>query len=106
VIFPDFDTLTGAFISAMSPAIAKKHPVQSSPQTVLVLQGGGALGAYQGGVFETLTKNGFTLDWVVGTSIGAINGAIIAGKLLEALGTLPFRGIWRRDMAEFDNDWR
>jgi NTE family protein len=64
----------------MSPAIAKKHPVQSSPQTVLVLQGGGALGAYQGGVFETLTKNGFTLDWVVGTSIGAINGAIIAGN--------------------------
>jgi len=53
---------------------------QTSPQTVLVLQGGGALGAYQGGVFETLATDGFSVDWVVGTSIGAINSAIIAGN--------------------------
>lgn len=49
-------------------------------QKVLVLQGGGALGAYQAGVFEALHEEMFHLDWVVGTSIGAINGAIIAGN--------------------------
>jgi NTE family protein len=88
-MFPAIDPLIRVYYYTMSPTIAKKHSTQSSPQTVLVLQGGGALGAYQGGVFETLTKNGFIPDWVVGTSIGAINGAIIAGnppeKRLEKL---------------------
>jgi NTE family protein len=49
-------------------------------QVVLVLQGGGALGAYQGGVYQALHEAGIEPDWVVGTSIGAINGAIIAGN--------------------------
>lgn len=49
-------------------------------QNVLLLQGGGALGAYQAGVFEALERSGLELDWVVGTSIGAINAAIIAGN--------------------------
>ena len=49
-------------------------------QTVLVLQGGGALGAYQLGVYEAMHEAGIEPDWVVGTSIGAINGAIIAGN--------------------------
>jgi NTE family protein len=48
--------------------------------TVLALQGGGALGAYQAGVFQALTEQGIRFDWVIGTSIGAINGAIIAGN--------------------------
>lgn len=52
-------------------------------QTVLVLQGGGALGAYQLGVYEALHEAGIEPDWVVGTSIGAINGAIIAGNRPE-----------------------
>ncbi len=47
---------------------------------VLVLQGGGALGAYQAGVYEALHEAGIEPDWVVGTSIGAINGALIAGN--------------------------
>jgi NTE family protein len=47
---------------------------------VLVLQGGGALGAYQAGVFEALSNAGIEPDWVIGTSIGAINGALIAGN--------------------------
>ncbi|HEV3104555.1 MAG TPA: patatin-like phospholipase family protein [Trinickia sp.] len=47
---------------------------------VLVLQGGGALGAYQAGVYEALHDAGVEPDWVIGTSIGAINGAIIAGN--------------------------
>ncbi len=48
--------------------------------TVLVLQGGGALGAYQAGVYEGLTEVGFAPDWVTGVSIGAINAALIAGN--------------------------
>jgi NTE family protein len=46
----------------------------------LVLQGGGALGAYQGGVYEGLAEAGLHPDWVAGISIGAINSAIIAGN--------------------------
>jgi NTE family protein len=49
-------------------------------QVILVLQGGGALGAYQAGVYEALHEAGVEPDWVIGTSIGAINGAIIAGN--------------------------
>ena len=49
-------------------------------QTVLVLQGGGALGAYQVGVYEALAQAGVEPDWVVGTSIGAINAGLIAGS--------------------------
>lgn len=49
-------------------------------QVVLVLQGGGALGAYQVGVYQALHEAGIEPDWVIGTSIGAINGAIIAGN--------------------------
>jgi NTE family protein len=49
----------------------------------LVLQGGGALGAYQAGVYQALHEAGLEPDWVVGVSIGAINSAIIAGNLPE-----------------------
>jgi NTE family protein len=49
-------------------------------QVVLVLQGGGALGAYQVGVYEALHEAGVEPDWVIGTSIGAINAALIAGN--------------------------
>jgi NTE family protein len=46
----------------------------------LVLQGGGALGAYQAGVFEALAAEHIAPSWVAGISIGAINGALIAGN--------------------------
>jgi len=46
----------------------------------LLLQGGGALGSYQGGVVEELAACGARIDWVTGISIGAINAAIIAGN--------------------------
>lgn len=49
-------------------------------QVVLVLQGGGALGAYQAGVYEALHEAGIEPDWVIGTSIGAINASLIAGN--------------------------
>jgi NTE family protein len=49
-------------------------------QVVLVLQGGGALGAYQVGVYQALHEAGIEPDWIIGTSIGAINAGIIAGN--------------------------
>jgi NTE family protein len=49
-------------------------------QVVLVLQGGGALGAYQVGVYQALHEAGVEPDWIIGTSIGAINAALIAGN--------------------------
>ena len=46
----------------------------------LLLQGGGALGAYQAGVYQALSESNVHPDWVAGISIGAINSAIIAGN--------------------------
>src|SRR6201992_2200249 len=60
-----------------------RRKISKHGQIVLVLQGGGALGAYQAGVFEALHDAGIEPDWVIGTSIGAINGAIIAGNRVE-----------------------
>jgi NTE family protein len=50
-------------------------------RVALVLQGGGALGAYQAGVYQAIHEQGIEPDWVSGVSIGAINSAIIAGNL-------------------------
>jgi NTE family protein len=50
----------------------------------LVLQGGGALGAYQAGVYEALSEAGIHPNWIAGMSIGAVNAAIIAGNPPEA----------------------
>jgi NTE family protein len=61
-----------------------QHEIAQYGQTVLVLQGGGALGAYQVGVYEALHEAGIEPDWVIGTSIGAINAALIAGSPREA----------------------
>jgi NTE family protein len=57
------------------------RPANALPgQVVLVMQGGGALGAFQAGVYQAMHEAGIEPDWVVGTSIGAINGALIAGN--------------------------
>lgn len=71
-------------------------------QVVLVLQGGGALGAYQGGVYQALHEAGIEPAWVIGTSIGAINGAIIAGnppELRQARLTRFWESVACRDVA-------
>lgn len=47
---------------------------------VLVLSGGNALGAFEAGVYEALHEHGLQPDWIIGASIGAINGALIAGS--------------------------
>src|SRR5581483_3076525 len=46
----------------------------------LVLQGGGALGSYQAGVYEGLAAAGIEPNWIAGISIGALNTAVIAGN--------------------------
>ncbi len=87
-------------------------------QTVLVLQGGGALGAYQAGVFAALAEARVEPTWVAGISIGAINAAIIAGnpigerraklrsfweRLTSALPSFP---VWPNDMMrEALHEW-
>ena len=60
----------------------------------IILQGGGALGAYQAGVFEKLAASAIMPDWIIGTSIGAINGAIIAGNAPERR-VERLRSFWR-----------
>lgn len=62
------------------PAVAAKQGLTLPGQVVVVFQGGGALGAYQGGVYQALHEAEIEPHWVIGTSIGAINGAIIAGN--------------------------
>jgi NTE family protein len=64
-------------------------------RTVLVLQGGGALGAYQAGVYQALHEAGIEPDWMIGTSIGAINAALIAGNERENR-VAALREFWRR----------
>ena len=64
--------------TAARPATVAAHDLPG--QIVLVLQGGGALGAYQVGVYQALAEAGIEPDWVIGTSIGAINAALIAGN--------------------------
>lgn len=61
---------------------AKKHPSikREYDGIALVLQGGGALGSYQAGVYEELHKTAYQPDWIAGVSIGAINAALIAGN--------------------------
>src|SRR5689334_1240476 len=99
---PDGESLTlsgngGGFIEEMSRpptphgmnprGLAKTHKRRSRPAfdcIALLLQGGGALGAYQAGVYEALAEAGLAPDWVVGISIGSINAAIIAGNPPES----------------------
>ncbi|REG49630.1 NTE family protein [Paraburkholderia sp. BL6669N2] len=67
-----------------APVVGQSNAAIGIPgQVVLVFQGGGALGAYQAGVYEALHDATVEPDWVIGTSIGAINGAIIAGNSPE-----------------------
>ena len=70
-----------AIESATLPLPERERPIPAElGQIVLVLQGGGALGAYQAGVYQALHEAGIEPDWVIGTSIGAINASLIAGN--------------------------
>src|SRR5258705_7924830 len=56
------------------------HSASGAGQIVLVFQGGGALGSYQAGVYQALHEADIEPDWIIGTSIGAINASLIAGN--------------------------
>src|SRR4030088_3130133 len=81
---------------------AALRPESYTKKVALVLQGGGALGSYQAGVYEALASSDYKPDWVAGISIGAINAALIAGnspemrvdKLLEFWRTITTPAIW------------
>lgn len=79
-------------------------PMPLPDHVVLVLQGGGALGSFQAGVYEQLSALDIEVDWVAGISIGAINAAIIAGnppeRRLERL-----RAFWNKVSGGMPNFW-
>ena len=80
------------------PAQSATPPERKAAQQrsiVLVLQGGGALGAYQAGVYEGLAASDYTPDWIAGVSIGAINAALIAGNPPERR-VERLRAFWER----------
>ena len=57
-----------------------RHKASRGVENVLVMQGGGSLGAFACGVFKALVKRNVRIDIVAGTSIGAVNAAIIVGS--------------------------
>ncbi len=83
----------------MAKATKKRAPPQQRRPPfdciALLLQGGGALGAYQAGVYEALAEANLHPDWTAGISIGAINSALIAGNPPEAR-VEKLREFWRQ----------
>src|ERR1700720_4798288 len=73
---------------------AALRPESYTKKVALVLQGGGALGSYQAGVYEALASSDYKPDWVAGISIGAINAALIAGNSPE-MRIEKLREFWR-----------
>jgi NTE family protein len=94
---------TGVF----SRSRAKTHRRIGRPPfecIALLLQGGGALGSYQAGVYESLAEADLHPDWVAGISIGAINSAIIAGNA-PAERVAKLRAFWQEITANPLLDW-
>jgi NTE family protein len=85
----------------------KSHRIPNRPPfecIALLLQGGGALGSYQAGVYEALAEADLHPDWIAGISIGAINSAIIAGNP-PAERVAKLRGFWEEITANPLLDW-
>jgi NTE family protein len=83
---------------------SKTRPRPPFECIALLLQGGGALGAYQAGVYEALTEADLDPDWIAGISIGAINGALIAGNAPKTRVD-KLRAFWERVTAKPCSDW-
>ncbi len=91
----------------LSPTVGMASETRPRPSfecIALLLQGGGALGAYQAGVYEALAEADLQPDWIAGISIGAINGALIAGNAPEARVD-KLRAFWERVTAKPYCDW-
>ena len=96
--------MTSSDISGPRATKLKTHRINRRPpfeRIALVLQGGGALGAYQAGVYQALAEADLHPDWVAGISIGAVNAALVAGnppekrvarlrEFWETVSTAPF----------------
>ena len=83
-------------MSAPPPPKLKSHVVKERPpfeRIALLLQGGGALGAYQAGVYSALCEANIEPDWIAGISIGSLNAALIAGNPPE-LRASRLREFW------------
>jgi len=95
----------------MAEADLAARPLPLPDAVALVLQGGGALGSFQAGVYEALDQRGIAIDWVAGISIGAVNAALIAGNAPdrrvaaltafweEASSSLPTFPLWDGDQS-------
>ena len=88
-----------------SPSIQESSNTSSEdkPYVILVLQGGGALGAYQIGVYEAMAAAGLEPDWVAGISIGSLNSCIIAGNKPENR-LKKLEEFWEE--ISVDSDWK
>src|SRR5271156_6619703 len=106
-------------MSDQRPTRRKTHMSAERPpfeRIALILQGGGALGSYQAGVYQALAEANLHPDWVAGISIGAINSALIAGntperrverlrEFWETLSALPLGGPYLKSV-EYTEDFR
>ena len=112
------NVMNGEPLDADAPATARtSQPPSDQRQTVLVFQGGGALGAYQAGVYQALHEAKIEPDWIIGTSIGAINASLIAGnepgdrldRLKEFWRRMRRKELWTRSgwpgVADTANYW-
>ena len=86
------------------PSVGGAQRILPFERIALVLQGGGALGAYQAGVYEALAEARVEPDWIAGISIGGINGAIIAGNPPDTR-VERLREFWTQVTSESPWDW-
>jgi NTE family protein len=107
IVLRDNNSLRHSTTGVRNRKLTKTHLKNRRPPfecIALLLQGGGALGSYQAGVYEALAKADLYPDWVAGISIGAINAAIIAGNP-EAERVPKLRAFWEAISANPWLDW-
>ena len=92
---PGLDGRNGAHAAGIKREPFAGWRPEGCGRIALILQGGGALGAYQAGVYEALHEAGIEPDWITGVSIGAVNAAIIAGNS-RARRLDRLRAFWSR----------
>src|SRR3954469_14476171 len=100
------DTLTRTWMPR-HPSFARSRRLPARPPfecIALLLQGGGALGSYQAGVYEALAEADLHPDWVAGISIGAINSALIAGNPPKERAA-KLRAFWEEITTNPFLDW-